>query len=187
MQVFLPLPDFKQSLQCLDVARLQKQRVEAYQILNVLRGANKGWINHPVVKMWKDYDDALAIYYNTSLKVWRGANTMTEAKLHYRNQRMPPWFGREDIHASHRSRLLFKGKLDLLADRIHLHPACKGRAHNKWLKEAGLPNLASFRQEEYDEVNRFLDSQDIPPIDENDNFYLQYGWTEPDNLEYVWS
>ena len=36
MQVFLPYPDFKKSLESLDNKRLGKQRVEAKQILNVL-------------------------------------------------------------------------------------------------------------------------------------------------------
>jgi hypothetical protein len=60
MQTFLPYPDLQKSVQCLDYKRLGKQRVEALQILNILRGkptksgkSYKGYINHPIVNMWK--------------------------------------------------------------------------------------------------------------------------------------
>ena len=36
MQTFLPYPDIEKSLNSLDSKRLGKQRVEAYQILNIL-------------------------------------------------------------------------------------------------------------------------------------------------------
>ena len=52
MQTFLPYKSFKQSLQSLDYRRLGKQRVEAFQILNVLLGRTetKGWsLNHFII------------------------------------------------------------------------------------------------------------------------------------------
>src|SRR4030042_2517495 len=41
MQTFLPYPDFKKSLQALDYRRLGKQRVEAYQIIRILKAASQ--------------------------------------------------------------------------------------------------------------------------------------------------
>jgi len=41
MQTFLPYPDFKKSLQTLDYRRLGKQRVEAYQIIRILKAASQ--------------------------------------------------------------------------------------------------------------------------------------------------
>jgi mRNA-degrading endonuclease YafQ of YafQ-DinJ toxin-antitoxin module len=78
MQTFLPYKSFKQSLQSLDYRRLGKQRVEAFQILNVLleRTDTKGWRNHPITKMWKGYEDALKQYFNKCVYEWveRGYN-----------------------------------------------------------------------------------------------------------------
>ena len=52
MQTFLPYKSFKDSFKVLDYRRLGKQRVEAYQILNVLLGRTKtkGWSNHPATE-----------------------------------------------------------------------------------------------------------------------------------------
>lgn len=41
MQTFLPYADFSMSAKCLDYRRLGKQRVEAMQILNAIRGEKK--------------------------------------------------------------------------------------------------------------------------------------------------
>jgi hypothetical protein len=66
MQTFLPYPDLKKSFEVLDYRRLGKQRVEAMQILNILLSDKKsgGWVNHPAVKMWRGYEDALCVYMN---------------------------------------------------------------------------------------------------------------------------
>ena len=64
MQTFLPYPNLSKSLKTLDRQRLGKQRVEAFQILNILleRTDRKGWKNHPAVKMWSGYENALKLY-----------------------------------------------------------------------------------------------------------------------------
>ena len=62
MQVFLPYPDFKLSLESLDDKRLGKQRVEAYQLVAGLEGRltltgkpySKGRVNHPISQMFKE-------------------------------------------------------------------------------------------------------------------------------------
>ena len=118
MQTFLPLPEMGRSVRCLDYRRLGKQRVEALQILNALRGKSKGWTNHPATKMWRGYEAALAFYKDLCIeeRQRRGyINTMQKEKSH-RCIRLPEWFGREEFHASHRSNLLrkdpeFYGKL----------------------------------------------------------------------------
>jgi hypothetical protein len=82
MQTFLPVPDFKQSAKLLDYRRLGKQRVEAYQILNVLQskpGTKMGWANHPAVKMWQNHSEALTLYMNECIMEWQARgykNTM---------------------------------------------------------------------------------------------------------------
>ena len=66
MQTFLPHESFKKSLKVLDWRRLGKQRVEAHQVLNVLLGRTetKGWINHPITRMWDGYEQALQLCFN---------------------------------------------------------------------------------------------------------------------------
>ena len=78
MQTFLPYPDFRESLQALDNKRLGKQRVEAYQIISAITGRPKkdgtpykGWVNHPCSVMWRDYVNALKLYYNDAIDVWK--------------------------------------------------------------------------------------------------------------------
>ena len=110
MQTFLPYADFRKSAQCLDRARLGKQRVEALQLIRALRGETKGWVNHPACKMWREHTNALCVYLYVCIEEWtrRGyANTivvpMTVGPAH-----LPMWFGDERLHASHRSNLLRK-------------------------------------------------------------------------------
>jgi hypothetical protein len=112
MQTFLPLPNMKNSLKSLDSRRLGKQRVEAYQILNILLGrtSTNGWKNHPAVKMWKGYENALKLYFNKSVKLWvaRGYKNNMKFEVIEGKIILPPWFGDKNFHASHRSNLLRK-------------------------------------------------------------------------------
>ena len=113
MQTFLPYPSYSKSVNCLDYKRLGKQRVEAMQIYNVLTEPNRlAWKNHPAVKMWRGYEDALAVYHNLCIIVWmsRGYNNTMQlikagssAKIKY-----PQWLGDERLHSSHRANLLRK-------------------------------------------------------------------------------
>ena len=84
--------------------------MEAYQILRVLAGLTRGWINHPAVGMWRGCEPALSAYMNAMIDEWE--------KRGYRNNMfrialppeyaLPPWMGDAAFHASHRSNLLRK-------------------------------------------------------------------------------
>jgi len=112
MQTFLPYKNFKKSLKCLDWRRLGKQRVEAFQILNVLleRTKTKGWINHPATKMWRGYENALKLYFNLCVDEWkkRGYNNNMKYETINGEIVMPPWLGNRGFHKSHKSNLLRK-------------------------------------------------------------------------------
>lgn len=113
MQTFLPLPDLEESVKVLDYRRLGKQRVETYQVLNILLGRTdtKGWVNHPVTRMWRGYEEALKVYQNFTITEWvsRGYNNnMSFEDVDYDNLVMPFWFGDDRVHKSHRSNLLRK-------------------------------------------------------------------------------
>ena len=112
MQTFLPYPNLKKSLKTLDSKRLGKQRVEAFQILNILldRTDRKGWRNHPAVKMWKGYENALKLYLNKAIKLWISKGYKNTMKLEKIDGRIvfPKWFGDDKFHSAHRSNLLRK-------------------------------------------------------------------------------
>jgi hypothetical protein len=117
MQTFLPYPDFRESLQALDNKRLGKQRVEAYQIISAITGRPKkdgtpykGWVNHPCSVMWRDYVNALKLYYNDAIDVWkeRGFKNTMEYERIDGDFVLPEWLGNEEFHSSHRANLLRK-------------------------------------------------------------------------------
>ncbi|RZU71980.1 hypothetical protein EV384_0314 [Micromonospora kangleipakensis] len=128
MQTFLPYPDFLASARTLDQKRLGKQRVETIQVLRGLTRPDYGWRNHPAVKMWAGYEEALTRYGLDVCAVWCepgradtcaatmvtdlatacGITTVrTQAELAGAGE-LPPWLGRDDLHLSHRSSLLRK-------------------------------------------------------------------------------
>ncbi len=205
MQTFVPDESFYVSVRYLDDKRLGKQRIEAFQLLCANKDKwalderqhrisvglmkdtplRKGWVNHPAAVMWRHYADSLRAYYNACLDEWcrRGKNnTMQDAPVSDCCE-IPHWLGDPRVHASHRSRLLFKGKLDLLSDRIKHFS--KQRSINKWLKTRGFKEISTFRHNEYNSVMSLLDDLGADPII-GSNYYDQFGWTEPDNIEYYW-
>lgn len=113
MQTFLPYQDFAQSAACLDRLRLGKQRVETLQILQTLNGDSHGWRNHPVVKMWNDYTEALIEYGCAICDEWlqRGYRDTCRGKIvaySWGGEAVkPPWLT-EEFCLSHRQRLLSK-------------------------------------------------------------------------------
>ena len=114
MQTFLPYPDFRKSAQVLDYKRLGKQRVEALQLLNAMRGQTKGWRNHPCTVMWRDYEQALIQYAIVVCEEWiaRGyKDTLLprfKAQVTTTNPEMPWWLGLKQLHLSHQSNLVRK-------------------------------------------------------------------------------
>jgi hypothetical protein len=118
MQTFLPYPDFCQTAKCLDYKRLGKQRIEAFQILEIICGKESRWKNHPAVLMWKGYEKSL-IYYGLSIcDEWierKYKDTMLNKFLNYRDKFLginqdyfPWWFGSKKFHRSHQSNLVRK-------------------------------------------------------------------------------
>jgi len=131
MQTFMPYIDTVKTARSLDRQRLGKQRVECKQIIltldRVASGESKGtgWANHPAVRMWAGHEATLAMYamhicqewvrrgYRDTMLPWfgdvierHGDHTLVD----------PVWWGREDVHASHRAMLLRK-------DRAHYQVA----------------------------------------------------------------
>jgi hypothetical protein len=124
VQTFLPYPSFAASAGALDGLRLGKQRVEAFQVLRGLRIEGYGWRHHPVIRMWRGYDQALIAYGLAVAREWvrRGHRDSVHGKIAALSQRqpppdqdalalqgeLPPWLGDPAFHRSHQSALVRK-------------------------------------------------------------------------------
>jgi len=116
MQTFLPYSDFRESAKVLDTKRLGNQRVEVLQLLNSFHKPNyKGWKNHPAREMWRGYENGLVEYGLVICQVWKERgykDTCFEKISAYKDTSKPivypSWIGREDIHLSHKSKLVQK-------------------------------------------------------------------------------
>ena len=112
MQIFSPVADFQEIANCLDNKRLNKQKIEIFQILNCISlGENaRGWKNHPAVKMARGYEQffieyALIIANKCLANGWK--DTMIPRILNlkgkFSNQYIiPPYWGDEKFHLSHK-------------------------------------------------------------------------------------
>jgi hypothetical protein len=127
VQTFLPYADFVATAHVLDPRRLGKQRVEALQVLRALTVPGHGWRNHPAVRMWRGFEEALTRYGLEICRRWsglghrdtcagkltaefaalRGALPRTQAELAGADA-LPPWLGDPELHRSHRSALVRK-------------------------------------------------------------------------------
>ena len=124
VNTFLPFADFEQSMRVLDGRRLLKQRVEAQQVLNALIKVNdhsesnskkRGWVNHPVVKMWRGYEEALKQYINCAIIESERRGYKNKMPKHVVSMdgigdkvEKPWWFGWPLFHQSHQASLLRK-------------------------------------------------------------------------------
>lgn len=114
MQTFLPLPDFLESMRCLDKSRLGNQVWrEGYTLI---RG---GWKNHPASKMWRGHEYQLGMYLLAGCQVLEERGKSYPAVVDrinieiskFSDTGLPNWFGDDMLHASHRSNLLRKNKI----------------------------------------------------------------------------
>lgn len=113
MQTFLPYADFQKSARVLDKRRLNKQVLEASQILSALAGKTQGWRNHPATRMWRGYEEALRHYYNVCWDVAtkRGVQYKKLPRLPDEvSVEYPDWLYTTDICRTHRSNLLRKDR-----------------------------------------------------------------------------
>lgn len=115
MQTFLPLPNYLESMRCLDKSRLGNQVWR--EGITLIRG---GWPNHPASKMWRGHEYHLGLYLlNGCIVLYeRTGNFYIEVvrkivieMTKFKNTGPPVWLGDEKFHASHRSNLLRKNSV----------------------------------------------------------------------------
>lgn len=124
MQTFLSEPTIPACAKALDNKRLNKQILEAYQILNVLSGNSPtgGWRNHPAVLMWKGHEHTLRTYAiamvaearSRGISVDKNLANINNLKSRFGNtwgRTKPEWFSNPDhdrIMTTHRANLYRK-------------------------------------------------------------------------------
>jgi hypothetical protein len=116
MYTFLPYPDFHQSALALEPRRLSRQRVEALYIYDTMTRSTrllptgKRFRGMNTLRMWWGYDNALAMYIEKIIEVWkmRGNENLIRSPMYQLDCRMPPWLGDYTFHSAQRSYLLRK-------------------------------------------------------------------------------
>lgn len=156
MQVFVSFPNIHDSLDLLDKKRLVKQVIECGQILDVIlqRKTGKGWVNHPVVKMWENNPEALQEYknqgyclaFNKFSVCW--VKTKLEDLPHGYMPKMPDWWGRPDIHESHLSNLKRKAIAGVMSDDVMRPKKEKWHLYRSMIDKLG--------KEEFDKIDPSL-------------------------------
>lgn len=129
MITFLPFSDLMMSVAVLDDKRLQKQIIEAWQILNSLQESYCNGVpinNHPAFKMWEGCENMLTVYGILCYSEWRRRRFLAtgEERSHKSGDEMvhrlhvagtdisdvtiPWWWGYSQFHEFHQGRLLAK-------------------------------------------------------------------------------
>ena len=145
MQTFLPSANMCESARLLDSKRLNKQILEAYQILKVLSINGSGWRNHPAVLMWKNSEQSLYTYALAMaeeagirhIKTDKNLANLETLKSEYLNswgENTPSWFNSTEIKritTTHKARLFVKNpvyyaRFAASVDSEYNKPCCVG-------------------------------------------------------------
>lgn len=178
----------------LDKQRLNKQITETQQILTCLLDGGS-WKNHPAVRMWKGYEAALCLYGQLcqgafvavggtcSHKSWLKIQEVMAERGLGNIPAFPQWIGREDIHSSHRARLLHKGNLDTARKRAKLIVDKVDDFVKEFFDSSRKLYLRDLTVEQVTDLHTFFDNQGVERFD---NWYTQFGWSEQPGDDYVW-
>ena len=115
MQVFVPMDTLSCSAWVLDKARAGNQCWR--ESVTLYKG---GWPNHPASKLFADYPAAMCDYNVALIEMinyrgWCSSDTYNKWLEYWTSELakhgdviLPPWWGDEEIHSSHRAVLLHK-------------------------------------------------------------------------------
>lgn len=195
---------FSNTAEVLDKKHLNKQSLEASQILDILCGkyADGRYNHHPAVLQWKGHEWVLLDYLTDICLECRSRkmkNTIFDRVTGYNmfiphnsSMELPEWMNRLDFFASHRSRLLFKGRCDSalqsLKETVQLP---KDITLRFWLISGNSTidisnEYVKKKQMQIRDIEQIEDYLFKLRVNISPNFYSQYKWTEPDNIPYVW-
>ena len=120
MMTWLTERSFANTAACLDMRRLGSQRGEARQILKALTGESRGYLNHPVTKAWRGFEEGLAVYglyicsewrsrgYRDSQFEWFQQKRLELRRYRHRYTKFPDWVNDPRVHEAMRERLMWK-------------------------------------------------------------------------------
>lgn len=104
MQVFIVGSPYR-TASVLDSKRLNKQIVECKQILSAISGESKGWVNHPVTKMYRPHEAWLALYMQC-LQAYKDENYVRAAQYSNEADTLRPTF-HTNLYFMHMRRRLY--------------------------------------------------------------------------------
>ena len=161
MQTFLPFKSFKTTAEILDSRRLNKQILEAYQILKVLSNMSPtgGWRNHPAVKMWRGHEHSLYQYAMTMVAEANSRGIKTDKNVENIETlravagkewgfNKPEWFGNDAIMlkvtTTHRANLYKKDPeyyacFNMAVHDVNNQPCCE-KCSYYWVTHKELAN-----------------------------------------------
>lgn len=107
MQIFLSSPSCLQTDRQLDKRRLNKQIIEAAQILRAIDGEGKGWKNHPATRKYRPHKSWLHLYRFCLMAFKNGDIKLAEVISRQADAVLPP-FVTEELCRQHAKRLFTK-------------------------------------------------------------------------------
>lgn len=108
MQVFIIGTPFE-TAEALDIRRMNKQMIENQQIMDAILGTGKGWLNHPVVKSYKNHFQYLYHYHLCLFWYSRGDKPMAR-KMSEQAMAFKPNFHTDEYFTQMKRRLYSKNK-----------------------------------------------------------------------------
>lgn len=189
MQTFLPYSSYIKSARVLDGRRLNKQCLEASQLLVLCDKVDSGvdvsknnYAKHPAFLMWRGFELSLWRYAEAMFNEFRRRHKGIQHARHgllyelcyYQpklNAPKPGWVGDNTLHANHRARLLMKGELDVLAYRVKQAT----RLGVEIILDRRIKYVRNYTLESLIAVNKQLDEAGI---EGPSNHYKRFGWSE---------
>ena len=188
MQTFLPYANYRESAKVLDNRRLNKQCLEASQMLvlaerlDSAEEVKNNYVHHPAFLMWRGFELSLTRYAFAMFDEFARRHDGRQHASHqllfdlcYYQPKLdapkPSWVGDNKLHANHRARLLMKGELDSLVARV--------KAAQKQGIEITLDRgLKYARNYTLESVVAILKQLDAAGIEGSPNHYKRFGWSE---------
>lgn len=130
MQIFLPSPSCLQTAAQLDKRRLNKQIIEAGQILRAIDGEGRGWYNHPATRMYRIHKQWLMLYRDC-LAVYQAGDIKAATVLSKQADAVRPPFVTDEFCRQHARRLYTK------SPELHPQFAALGASLENWYVVGG--------------------------------------------------
>lgn len=191
----LPYPNFRRSVACYsdDMLEMTFRLVVANRDMFSSKGRNLHWEQQDMMRFWQRREQGfirLGLMCAEEAKqrgLWDDAYGVQQLTVVKKGKHWlkPVWAGWECLHADHRAILLQHEEVARILHRI----AKQSSTPKEWLYGHGWSDLETQRGRYITDVNRFLDAEGFPPLEDDDhpNHYAQFNWAEEPNGEHkVW-